>query len=475
MSDIIILKDNKLTGILSSFSPAEIKGFDHFLHSGLVPVNEEMQTLYAYLSSLYPVFSNDRLDKHIVFARCFGKKMYDDKKLRYLVTDLTRCCDAYVAFVSLQKQDGLKQTLLAKAYAERNCEKAYNGIVLLSRRQEEKPGLRDAAFYYLRFETEFTHMEYVTANSQRSEESNIAEVNARLDKFYLIKKLQLLCEVQNVKNVLSREHDVRLRDEILHHLEKHDYPDTPAIGIYHRILMTLTQSADNSHFKQLQKLLLNNGDSFSQPELRDMYQYVLNYCIKKINTGHTEYQRILFEIYKIMLEKNVLLVKNKLSQWDYKNVVTISLRLAEFNWCYKFINGYKDRIAAKDRENAYNYNIAFWYFYKKEYSKTLHLLQQVNFTDLYYQLDSRVIILKIYVEQEEDESLFYHLSAFRTFLNRNKLVSDYQRLTYKNLIKYTTRLVRAAGNKKKLAELKKEVLENKQIADLQWLLRKIEE
>jgi len=469
------LKENKLIGILSSFSPAEIKGFDHFLHSGLVPVNEEMRKLYDHLSSLYPVFKDDALDKHFVFKHCFGKKPYNDKKLRYLVTDLTRCCDSYMAFNNLQKQEDLKQNLLAKTYAERNCEKAYNGIVQLSRKQEKDAGLRDAAFYYSRFETEFTHMEYATANSQRKEESNITEVNDSLDKFYLIKKLQLLCEVQNVKNVLSRQHHVQMRDEILEHLEKYTYPDVPAIGIYHNILMTLTQDRGDVHFKQLQKLVLKHGSSFSPSELRDMYQYVLNYCIKKINTGHTDYQRILFETYKIMLEKNVLLVKNRLSQWDYKNVVTISLRLSEFSWCHKFINGYRDRIAAKDRGNAYNYNIAFWHFYKKEYSKTLHLLQQVNFTDLYYQLDSRVIILKIYVEQEEDESLFYHLSAFRTFLNRNRLVSDYQRLTYKNLIKYTTRLVRAAGNKKKILELRKEILENKQVADLQWLLRKTEE
>ena len=440
-----------------------------------MPVNEQLLKLYAYLSSQYPHFSESVLDKKIVFTKCFGRKQYDDKKLRYLITDLTRCCDSYMAFTGLQKQEDLKQRLLARTYADRNCEKAYSGIVQQLRKQEEDSSVRDASFYYSRFDLEFIQMEYATLHARRNEESNIAEVTAYLDAFYIIKKLQLLCEIRNVKNVLSREHTVMMQEELMEHLEKHAYKDVPAIGIYYRILMTLTDSTNEQHFKQLQELLLKHAASFTQAELRDVYQYVFNYCIKKINTGNIAYQRTMFETYKIVLEKDILLVRHKLSQWDYKNIVTISLRLGELAWCHKFINAYKDLLVATERENAYNYNIAFWHFYKKEYSRTLHLLQQVNFTDLYYQLDSRVIILKIYVEQEEDEALFYHLSAFKTFLNRSRLISAYQRTTYKNLIKYTNRMVRAAGNKKKIAGLRKEISENRQVADLQWLLRKIGE
>jgi hypothetical protein len=467
------LKENKLIGILETFSPGEMKGFGRFLNSGLVPVTEQMLNLNDYLSSLYPVFNETHLAKKTVFSHSFGSKRYDDKKLRYLITDLTRCCDSYVAFISMQKQESLKQTILVRSYADRNCEKAYNGIILQSRKNEEDDELRDASFYYSRFENEFIQMEYTAVHNPRAEDSNISEVASYLDKFYIIKKLQLLCEIQNVKNVMSKEHKVLLFDEIMEHLKKNEYPEDPGIAIYYRILMTLTNPAEEKHFRHLQELLLKNERAFQQSELRDMYQYVLNYCIKMINTGNTDYQRIIFEVYKVILTNGILFVNNRLSQWDFKNIVTISLRLGEFDWCHKFINIYKEKLASKERENAYHYNIAFWHFYKKEYSKTLNLLQKVNFTDLYYQLDSRVIIMKIYVEQSEDEALFYHLSAFRTFIDRSKLISDYQRTTYKNLIRYTSSMVRAAGNIKKLEDLKKKIAENKQVADLQWLLKKV--
>jgi hypothetical protein len=469
------LKENKLFGILETFSPGEIKGLNKFLNSDLIPVSQEIIKLCNYISSLYPLFNEKRLKKKIVFNICYGNKNFDDQKLRYLITDLTRCCDSYLAFISLQKQEQLKQNLLARTYAERNCEKAYHGIILSSRKKESATLVKDASFYYSRFDNEFTHMGYLAQYSKRKEESNVVSVSNNLDRFYIIKKLQLLCEIQNVKNVMSKDHKVQMMEELLEHIKTDNYADVPAISVYYRILMTLVENDNENHFIELQYLLQKHKQSFSSTELRDMYQYVLNYCIKKINTGNTNYQRIIFETYKVILVNGVMLIKKHLSQWDYKNIVTISLRLEELNWCFKFINDYKSILAPKERDNAYNYNIAFWYFYKKEYSKTLNLLQKVNFTDLYYQLDSRVIILKIYVEQNEDEALFYHLSAFRTFLNRNKVVSDYQRITYKNLIRFTSALVKSGGNKKKIEELRKKIAVNKQVADLQWLLKKVNE
>jgi hypothetical protein len=98
----------------------------------------------------------------------------------------------------------------------------------------------------------------------------------------------------------------------------------------------------------------------------------------------------------------------------------------------------------------------------------------VNFTDAYYQLDTRAIILKIYFELEDEEALFYHVTAFKTFLRRNRVISDYQRTIYKNLVMFTARLVKLGTDKKGWLALKKEVEEVKQIADIQWLREKIE-
>ncbi|MBK7856349.1 MAG: hypothetical protein IPJ79_16970 [Bacteroidetes bacterium] len=102
------------------------------------------------------------------------------------------------------------------------------------------------------------------------------------------------------------------------------------------------------------------------------------------------------------------------------------------------------------------------------------MLHKVSFTDIYYQLDSRSVLLKTYYETSDLDALQYHITAFRNFLKRNHSVSEYQLSIYSNLVKYTQRLLAAGNSKTKLLKLKKVAL-NKSVADVQWLEQKIEE
>ena len=90
-------------------------------------------------------------------------------------------------------------------------------------------------------------------------------------------------------------------------------------------------------------------------------------------------------------------------------------------------------------------------------------------------MDVRSILLKIYFEQSEDESFFYHASAFKAFLNRNKQIANSQQLLYKNLIRFTQKLMRAGTNQTKLLVIKKEINTNPKVADVKWLKEKVEE
>ena len=88
----------------------------------------------------------------------------------------------------------------------------------------------------------------------------------------------------------------------------------------------------------------------------------------------------------------------------------------------------------------------------------------------------RVILLKCYFETDDEDSFYYHTAAFKIFLSRNKLISAYQRKIYRNLIRYSTKIMNANGNNKKLRLIQSEVDRVKQIADVGWLqvqLRKL--
>ena len=471
------MNNNKLLAMLKSFTPKELRGFDQYLNSDVFNADEKVNGLFYYLKDNLNGLEGGvgEKEKVIIFNKFFPKQKYNDKKVRYLFTDLTRCTENYLTYQALEKDEPMQMDLLSRELAQRNCEKAYNSIYSKSRTLALDSKIKNADFYFHQYSIQLNHLNNVISKQKRNEKSNIEAVVENLDKFYLAKKLQLCCEIYNAQNVLSANYRVFLLEEILIHLRSHSYQDTPVIGVYFQILLTLTDPEKEENFLKLRSLLLEHESFLSLLELREGYQYALNYCIKKINLGNINFQKTLFEIYKITLANKVILTNNSISQWEYKNIVTISLRLKEYPWAKDFINEFKNYLLAGERENAFTYNMAYWHFYKKEYSKSLNLLQKVNFTDIYYQLDTRAIILKIYYELNDLDAFFYHEAAFKTFLKRNKTVSDYQRIIYKNFIKYSAKILRVSSSKSKIAALKNEIQQIKQLADIQWLLQKVEE
>lgn len=464
------MENNKLTGILQTFSRKENTDFCKYLDADFFCINIKVRKLYRILLNYYPRYNDSHLNKENIYVLLFGKEKYNDKKIRYLLTDLTRHAENFLSYKCYENDFQQKKVLLARELSKRDCEKAYfhhyNEIL------NPQTKVRDASFYFNRYLAELDHLIYEIPRQKRKAQLTVASVVSDLDKFYIARKLQLCCEIFNVKNVMQFEHNVFLLDELLAYLNKNKMEEVPVIGIYYQILMTLFYSDDEQHFLKLQVSLVQQEEKITSDELRDIYQYVLNYCIKKINLGNLEYQNKLFDTYKTILNNKVIFVDNYLSQWDFKNICTISFRLKEFVWAGQFIDQYHQFIKTADRENAFTYNKAYLHFHKGEFNISLGLLQQVNFTDLYYQIDTRAMLLKIYFELNDHEALRYHLQAFKIFLNRNKLISVYQRTIYSNLVKFTTKLIANQTRKAKLQILQKEIKETPSTADQQWLLKK---
>src|SRR5690606_32342485 len=175
---------------------------------------------------------------------------------------------------------------------------------------------------------------------------------------------------------------------------------------------------------------------FSPKEARDMYAYAQNYCIKQVNSGNMKFLTDLFQLYKMTLETGIIFSDKYLSPWSYKNITSVALRLKEYEWAEYFVEQYKERVEPSFRKNAYAYNMASIFFDNGKFDKALELLRHVDFSDVYYSLDSKAMMLRIYYELKEKNPLNSLLDSFRVFLKRNKQVSEYQRTLYLNLIKH---------------------------------------
>jgi hypothetical protein len=132
----------------------------------------------------------------------------------------------------------------------------------------------------------------------------------------------------------------------------------------------------------------------------------------------------------------------------------------------------------------YNCNKASILLFKKEYKAALRSLTFVNFKNVFYDMYSRSLMIKIYFETNDTISVETSVNNYKSFLKREKSLADIQRSMYQNFIKYASYLTRikdkinsyseefVAG---KLRTLQLEIQQEKYIADKIWLMKQVDE
>ncbi len=294
--------------------------------------------------------------------------------------------------------------------------------------------------------------------------------------FYFSKMLKYVCEMINRQNILQVTYDLTLNIQIIEHqlniidIEKH-----PFIKIYYNIYCSLTREED-FYFDELKEKIFANKDFFTLEELKDMFSYAQNFCIKKINKGDLTYYQEIFDLFKYQLENRILYYNGVLEHYDFKNITSVALRLKQYDWLESFLLSYNIYLRENIRENSILYASAQMFFAKKDFKQSIKKLILIEYTDVYYHLGAKSLLLKNYYELEEYESFMSLHSAFKIYLKRNKEISEYQKITYENFLMIIKRILKAKwGDSNELKKIKEYVNNTKQIHDYQWIVSKVEE
>lgn len=306
-----------------------------------------------------------------------------------------------------------------------------------------------------------------------------------LDAFYLSKKLRWVCEMLNRSRIVNTQYQYHLLDEIKVILAK-DYPHLQKVFIkaYFLVYKTLTESDNIDHFHSLIQILDENLGAIPKAEAISLYRYAQNYCIGKINKGETAFMLELYNIYKKLLDNEFLYEKGILAHPHFKNIITLGLRLKDFDWVLHFIESNKQYLQKDIRENAYHFNLATYYYEASDFDKVVDLLNRVKFNDVYYEISSKYILLKVYYDLEEYILLNYLTSSFERYIKRNKSVSTQNRQGIVNFLFVLKNLVKIKewkGYKGKDFILKQKIkteklLERKKpIVNLPWIKQKLGE
>ena len=464
--------NSKLIFILRSFSKKEPKEFEVYIKTPLFNKNKDVINLLSILVKYYPEFSHKNLSHSFIAKKLYDKD--DIKQLRYAMTDLTKLCEQFIAFKSFKKDENFH---LLKAFKNRGLSKFFNQELLKQNEKiEHKSLIRDENYYQNQQELSEISFLHTLENDNRNIDTKLQNLVDNLDLYYLSKKLKYSCEIINRMNVLKIDYDIKLLNNLIEYINTNNIDEAPSINIYFQVLKTLQQPENEYNYSNLKKSINNQLTRFKTAELYDLYGYLQNYCIKQINSGNNNYLKELFNNYNDMISNNIILKNNIIAQFDFKNIVTVALRVGEYKWTSNFINNYQYYLNEEHQLNATTYNKARLAFYQKNYKQCLNELLKVEFTDIYYSLDSRALLLKTYYQLNNFESALSLVNSFKIFLKRDKKISEYQNIAYSSFIKVSLQLIQLnLGHKRDIYKIENLLKSTNQIADSTWLQEKINE
>ncbi len=474
----LFVKKNKLIQLMESIPAKEYDSILLFLESKAVNENPKASLLFSELIRIIKVSKKSgevKISKEELFNLIYGNKQYNDDVLRKLMSFVIQKIELYLIFKESQKDKSFSKLSLLKYYRSSKLTKHFDGHFRYLENRK-KTATYDADFFHTELGRFTEYNNFIGEYKGRQFPRKYQEASDALDQYFILEKLKMCVSILTHKRISKKEYNLVFLEEILDHLEKESsYLKVDSIKLFYMAIKIQLRRNDVWAFEDL-IVQLSKQNNITIEDLRDIYFIAFNYCVQKVNEGHSRYLEKLYILYKQSLENNILLLNEKISPWNYKNIVSVGLRLKDYEWIYKFIQQYKKKLDGSDAQNAYNYNLARYYFYIKEYKKLLQLLQVVEYSDVFYKLDSKTLLLKAYYEMNEFDALHSLMDSFKQLLRRKKIISDNHKTNYLNLVRFLKRLSQInPRDKKRLATLKKQIDESSQIADKNWLLEKMEE
>lgn len=461
---------------IEKLSAWELRHFHEFAYSPFHNKHEGLRRLLDVLMEEYPDLAGSLDAREEIWQKIHPSIPFSPQKWYDLLSRTTKLIEQFLAHQSLRDKPEAAELQLLDHWSGQLEKKAFEKSS--KRLQKRLPKLSSSTALYCQFRSA-EHKAMLNANIDiRNPDASLEQADQFLDAYYLHQKLRLACELLNRRRMGFSDYEGQLLAEIRHHLGHfpdlyHQYPALTAYRMLYRLL------EEGEGFEALRQHLNQHAKTLHPPELRSIYEYLLNYSIRQMNLGDTAFRQISYAIYLRMLDQNLLALEGVFSESHFKNIVTLALRLRQFDWAEQFIEAHSPSLPEQLRAPVKTYNLAALAYERGQFSLAKRLLQAYRVKEAYYDIGARCILLKIYYELEETEALLSLIEAFRDYLRRKKGVSVYQKELYQNLLRHTRTMVRLREQRSLISKMRygqryvkfwSAVKENPKVGQRQWLL-----
>jgi len=163
---------------------------------------------------------------------------------------------------------------------------------------------------------------------------------------------------------------------------------------------------------------------FDAKELRELLNFLSNYCNRMIHKGNRQFIEEKFEIYIIGLERECWTKDVVFSPHQFVQIISTALQLDKITWANNFIAQYGDKLSPDLRNSMLNYGRALCAFEARAYNDAQDFLNQIDsIEDFLFRLRIKILLIKIYYDKKEltyrnidDHPMNAELEAIRHFV-----------------------------------------------------------
>jgi len=473
-----MIKSN-LVELLCTLSSQEVKEFGEFVKSPFFNKNDKVTALYNLLKKYYPSFDSTSLKKEKIFEKVYPGEKFKDSKLRLLMFYLYECAKKYLQVNSFNKDTAFSSIFLSREMNERGLLKEAEKTINENSKSLNKILYKDENYFWKKYLNDselFENQERQFAG--RYEKYMTGEILHELPKnltdYYLLRLMKLYTVVLNTNAMFKTDFDPFYYSNILNSFDMEFYKDKPILMAYYYAMKMLENPTNEDNFYNFKTLVLEQEINFDWDTIIDLYINMENYCVRRGREGKHKFDRELFEIYKLEIEKKIYMIGKHMGPNFYKSTVTTAIKVNEPEWAEKFIEEFKKELIPDFREAAYYHCYSRIFIHKKDYNKALECLSKVRTDEVYLKTESRLLFAMIYYELGIEDSLHYLLDTMRHFFKNDRYLAEDRNAYYAYYVKFLNKLnsIRHKGSIDDLMELRKKINSVERLFLKGWLLEK---
>lgn len=288
---------------------------------------------------------------------------------------------------------------------------------------------------------------YLQGATNRTDTREMEAMLNHLDRFYMVEKLRHACQLTANMLIMNTHYEFLFLEPVLEYLKTEEGEallsgdKEPSIDCYYHILMSLRDPDKEQHYERMLHYLNAGFERLPLDHQKDVYGFAGNYCIQRIRSGHADYRGELMDLYRRGIDIGIIYDKGEISEYDYKNIVTLGSANKEFEWTGHFIEENRERLPAAQRDNAYALNKANYLYALDRLDEAARLLVRVTDSDIVYHLARVVLEIRIAYDQQDQEYALNLLETFRLYVRRSRKMSTKDKRSYINYTRFTKQLV----------------------------------